>query len=119
MAMLEMLSRAGVPAALIALGLSLRSCEVRGNVATLSVMLGLKLLALPGIAALLAFQVFHLPVISAKMVVLTAALPAGANAYLFALKSGRVVNSASGAVAIGTAISAVTLSALLIAFHQF
>lgn len=118
MAMLEMLSRAGVPAALIALGLSLGSFEVRGNVPTLSVMLGFKLLLLPSLAALFAFEVFHLPLISAKMVVLTAALPAGANAYLYALKSGRVVNSASGAVAIGTAISAVTLTALLIAFHS-
>ncbi len=118
MSMFEMLSRAGVPAALIALGLSLGSFEVRGNVATLSVMLGLKLLTLPAIAALLAFEVFHLPPISAKMVVLTAALPSGANAYLFALKSGRALNSTSGAVAIGTAISAVTLAVLLIVLHQ-
>ncbi len=118
MAMLEMLSRAGVPAALIALGLSLRSFEVRGDVATLSVMLGLKLAALPALAAVMAYGVFRLPDISAKMVVLTAALPAGANSYLYALKSGRAVNSASGAVAIGTAISAVTLAVLLIGLNQ-
>ncbi|MEQ1697448.1 MAG: AEC family transporter [Hyphomicrobiaceae bacterium] len=118
MAMLEMLAKAGVPAALIALGLSLRRFEVRGNVATLSVMLVLKMMALPLIAAAMAYKVFHLPDISAKMVVLTAALPAGANSYLFALRSGRAVNSASGAVAIGTAISAISLTLLLIVLHQ-
>jgi malonate transporter and related proteins len=118
MSMLEMLSRAGVPAALVALGLSLRNFEVRGNVATLSVMLALKLVALPVFAAVMAYGVFRLPDISAKMVVLTAALPAGANPYLFALKTGRVVNSASGAVAIGTAMSAITLAVLLVVLHQ-
>ena len=118
MGMLEMLSRAGLPAALVALGLSLRNFEVRGNVATLSVLLGLKLIALPFFAAVMAYGVFRLPDMSAKVVVLTASLPSGANAYLFALKSGRVVNSASGAVAIGTAVSAITLAVLLIVLHQ-
>lgn len=118
MAMLDMLAKAGVPAALVALGLSLRSFEVRGTVATLSVMLGLKMVVLPLLAAVMAYKVFHLPDVSAKMVVLTAALPAGANAYLYALKSGRAVNSASGAVAIGTALSAMTLSVVLIVLHH-
>ena len=115
--MIDMLAGAGVPAALVALGLSLNSFEVRGDTATLSVIIGLKLLALPLIAALLAFWVFSLPPLSAKMVVLAASLPAGANAYLYALRSGRVVNSASGAVAIGTAISAFSIAALLAIFH--
>lgn len=117
LSMLDMLAGAGVPAALVALGLSLRDFEARGDVATLSVIIGLKLFVLPTFAFILAFWVFKLPPVSAKMVVLTAALPAGANAYLFAMRSGRVVNSTSGAVAIGTAISSFTIAALLTLFH--
>jgi len=118
LSMLDMLAGAGVPAALVALGLSLRNFEVRGDAATLSVMVGLKLVMLPVFAAMLAFWVFKLPPVSAKMVVLTAALPAGANSYLYALRAGKAVNSASGAVAIGTAISAFTIAGLLAWFHQ-
>ena len=35
-------------------------------------------------------------------------MPTGANAYLFANRNGRAVNSASGAVALGTALAAIT-----------
>ena len=42
-----------------------------------------------------------------------AAVPTGANAFLFAVKMGRAVNSASGAVALGTAVAAVTATILL------
>jgi len=117
LSMLDMLAGAGVPAALVALGLSLRNFEVRGDSATLSVMVVLKLVMLPVLAAILAFWVFKLPPVSAKMVVLTAALPAGANSYLYALRAGKAVNSASGAVAIGTALSAFTIAGLLALFH--
>ena len=116
LAMVDMLAKAGVPAALIALGLSLQTFELRGDAATLTVMLVLKLLALPVIAGLLAIGVFRLPQLSAEVVVLMAALPAGANAYLFSVKNGRAMNSASGAVALGTAISALTLALLIVAF---
>jgi malonate transporter and related proteins len=117
LAMVELLSKAGVPAALIALGLSLKNFEVRGDIATLTVMLLLKLMMMPLIAAGLATQVFHLPFVSAACVVLMAALPAGANAYLFAAKAGRATNSASAAVAIGTALSSLTLAAVIILYH--
>jgi malonate transporter and related proteins len=111
--MVDTLAAAGVPAALISLGLSLGSFTIGGDRATLGAMLGLKLVIQPLIAAVLAVFVFRLPTISAEIVVLMAALPAGANAYLFAVKSGRAINSASAAVALGTAFSAVTLAALI------
>ena len=110
---LEMLAKAGVPAALVALGISLQSFEIKGDAATLALMLALKLTVMPAIAAVLAIAVFALPPVSIKAVVLMAALPAGANAYLFSVKSGHAVNSASGAVALGTMISALTLSVLI------
>ena len=49
------------------------------------VMCALKLLAMPAIAAILAFYVLALPPISAAVVVLFAAMPTGANAYIFSV----------------------------------
>lgn len=113
LAMVEMLAKAGVPAALVALGMSLHSFAIKGDASTLSLMLVLKLAVMPIIAALLAILGFDLPWTSVEAVVLMAALPAGANAYLFSVKSGHAMNSASGAVALGTALSALTLPALI------
>jgi predicted permease len=66
----------------------------------------LKLVAMPAIAWALAFWVFRLPPVAAGVVVLFAAMPTGANAYIFATRYQRVVNSTSGAVALGTLLSA-------------
>jgi predicted permease len=41
--------------------------------------------------------------------VLFAAMPTGANAYIFAVQYQRLVNPVSGAVALGTLLAAVTL----------
>lgn len=118
LAMTEMLSRAGVPAALVSLGLSLAAFKVEGDMKTVGVMLLLKLLLMPAVAALLAVA-FQLPPLSASVVIMMAALPAGANAYLFSSGSGRVVNAVSGAVALGTALSAISLTLILLALQVF
>jgi predicted permease len=73
----------------------------------------LKLLVLPIVGWGLAFYVFRLPYLQAAVVVLLCAMPAGANSFLFAQRYNRVVNSASGAVALGTALSLVTSALLL------
>jgi predicted permease len=49
--------------------------------------------------------------VAAGVVVLFAAMPAGANAYIFAARYSRLANSVSGAVAIGTILAAATLPA--------
>jgi predicted permease len=115
--MVETLAKAGVPAALVALGLSLTTFAVKGDTLVLGVMLALKMVVMPIVAGALAFGAFRLPLLSAEAVMLMAALPAGANAYLFSVKSGRCVNAASGAVAVGTALSALTLAALIALFR--
>jgi predicted permease len=70
---------------------------------------------MPAVAWVLAFWVFRLPPIAAGVVVLFAAMPAGANAYIFATRYQRVVNSASGAVALGTVLAAASAVALIAA----
>jgi hypothetical protein len=112
-AMLETIARAGVPAALVSLGLSLATFKIGGDLPTVGVLLLLKLAAMPLVAAGLA-TALALPPLSASVVVLMAALPAGANAYLYSAQSGHAVAAASSAVALGTALSAVTLTLVLV-----
>ena len=75
---------------------------------TVVVAWALKLLVLPAAALLLAKLLNLLPV-AAGVIVLFAAMPTGANAYIFAVQYKRLVNPVSGAVALGTLLAAVTL----------
>jgi len=111
--MLGLLAQAGVPAALVALGLSLVRFEIKGQVPTLSMIVALKLLLMPFVAFTLGRYVFGLDPLPLGVVAILAAVPTGANAYIFATKNGRAINSASGAVALGTVLSALTVSLLL------
>lgn len=110
-----MLAQAAIPCALVSLGLSLVGFEIKGQTLTLTVILVLKLLAMPAIAWAFAHWVFGLPALETGVVVIFAAMPTGANAYLFAVQHGRAMNSASGAVALGTALSAVTVAVIVFA----
>ncbi|MEM7775447.1 MAG: AEC family transporter [Pseudomonadota bacterium] len=114
---LEMLGRAAVPCALVSLGLSLVGFQIAGQAPTLFSILVLKLAAMPAIAWVLADQVFALPVPVAGVIILFAAMPTGANAYLFAQQQGRAVNSASASVALGTGLSLFTASIVLIVLN--
>ncbi|MGY4467262.1 malonate transporter [Bradyrhizobium sp. LB9.1b] len=104
----ELLAQAGSPAALIALGINLFRFEVKGEKLGILVMSALKLLAMPAAAFVLA-KLLDLPPLAAGVVVLFAAMPTGANAYIFAVQYQRLVNPVSGAVALGTLLAAVTL----------
>lgn len=112
---LQLLAQAGVPCALVALGASLVDFQIKGQAPTLASVLILKLAVMPAIAWALAFHVFAVPPVAAGVVVLFAAMPAGANAYIFATRYQRVVNSASGAVALGTLLSSLTAAILITA----
>lgn len=108
------LGQAGVPCALVALGTSLLGFAIAGQGSTLTTVIALKLLVMPAAAWLLSMAL-DLPPVATGVVVLFAAMPAGANAYLFASKVQRAVNSASGAVALGTALALVTVSLIVLA----
>lgn len=113
---LMMLGQSAVATSLVGLGLSLVNFEIKGQVPTLSIILVLKLALMPSVAWLLAVHVMALPPVAAAVVVLFAAMPTGANAYLFAMRHGRAVNSASGAVALGTMLAIVTTSVIVAEF---
>ena len=107
------LGQAAIPCALVSLGLSLTQFEIKGQLPTLTTVVLLKLFAMPVLAWASAIYVFAVPPVAAGVIIIFAAMPAGANAYLFATQHGRAMNSASGAVALGTALSIITSAALL------
>src|SRR5204863_5068948 len=110
---IELLAQAGSPTALIALGINLFRFEIKGAKLGIVTMCALKLLAMPAVAWLLA-HLLHLPPPVAGVVVLFAAMPTGANAYIFAVQYQRLVNPVSGAVALGTMLAAVTLPLIVL-----
>jgi len=111
--MLAMLSDAGVPTALVALGVSLAAYSLRGSWGGMFALIGLKMLAMPLFVFLIARHAVTLPPLWIKIAVLFAAMPTGANAFLFAQKNDEAVPAVTGAVALGTGFAAVTASILL------
>ena len=110
---ISLLGQAGVPAALFALGLSLAGFGFAGNIRGLTVILVLKMLVFPVVAAIMAFKVFALPPLHASIIVLFSCLPPGANAYIFASRYNASVAPVSGAIAIGTFIAMFSVSLVL------
>ena len=115
--LLLLMAQAGGPTALVALGLSLLGFGIKGQVATLATAIGLKLLWMPGLAWLLATYVFELDNVARGVIVIMAAMPTGANAFLFASRLGRAVDSTSGAVALGTLLASGTAAVLVSLLH--
>jgi predicted permease len=111
----ELLAQAGPPTALIALGINLFRFEIRGHMLGMALMCALKLVAMPAIAWLLAVHLLALPPVAAGVIILFAAMPAGANAYIFAVQYKRLENPVSGAVALGSVLAAATLPAIIAA----
>ncbi|MCB1521671.1 MAG: AEC family transporter [Hyphomicrobiaceae bacterium] len=116
--LLELMAQAGIPTALVALGLSLVVFEIKGQAPTLTTAVALKLVFMPVIAWVLATYVFGLDPLARGVVVIMAAMPTGANAFLFATRLGRAVNSASGAVALGTLIASATAAAIVMSLMR-
>lgn len=110
--LLSMLGTAGIPASLFALGASLSRYSVRSDLDATGLVLVLKLLLFPVAAYILAVHIFALPPMAANAVVLLAACPTGANAFLFAQRYDSAVGPVSASVAAGTVIAAFTISVL-------
>ncbi|MGQ0484603.1 MAG: AEC family transporter [Hyphomicrobiales bacterium] len=111
--MLEMLSDASVPTALFALGLSLAGYSLRGQWGGMLALIGLKMVLMPVLVFIAVRYVVALPPLWAKIAVLFAAMPTGANAFLFAKRNDEAVAAVSGAIALGTGLAAVSASILL------
>ena len=111
---LEMLGEAGVPTALVALGLTLAGYSLKGQWRGIITLMTLKLLCLPVAVWLIARYVVDLDPFWTHIALMLAAMPTGANAYLFAQRYDSGTAPVSGAIAVGTALSLITLSALFL-----
>ncbi len=111
--MLSMLSDASIPTALFALGLSLATYSLKGQWSGMAVLIAMKMLLMPVLVFLAVRHLIFVPPFWANIAVLLAAMPTGANAFLFAHRNEESVAAVSAAVAAGTGLAALTVSLLL------
>jgi predicted permease len=111
--MLAMLSDASIPTALFALGLSLATYSLRGQWSGMAVLIVMKMMLMPLLVFLATHYLVSVPPLWAKVAVLLAAMPTGANAFLFAHRNEESVAAVSAAIALGTGLAAITVSLLL------
>ena len=110
---LALLGQAAIPSGLFALGMSLATYRIAGQLPTLTAIIVMKMLAFPIVVYLLGEFVFNLPPVWVAVGVLIAAMPVGANAFLFAAKYDRAVGSVSASIAVSTALAVGWISFVL------
>ncbi|HTN98011.1 MAG TPA: AEC family transporter, partial [Nordella sp.] len=87
--------------------------SLKGQCRGILTLMALKLLCLPVVVWLIAHLV-GLDVFWTQIALMLAAMPTGANAYLFAQRYDTGTAPVSGAIALGTALSLFTLSGLFV-----
>jgi malonate transporter and related proteins len=110
---LALLGDCAVPVALFALGLSLSTYGLGEGWQAAALLVALKLAVFPVIVWLIGSAMPGLPPAWLRVAVLMAACPAGVNAFLLAMRYQRGVATVAAAIALGTAVSAFTLTVLL------
>ena len=104
--LLELLSGAAGPCALVSIGALLAQPAAAGSASpTIAPVVVAKLLVLPAICALLAIPLFHLPPVWATTAVLLNALPTGTGPFMLAEFYGRDVARASRIMFVTTVLS--------------
>ncbi|MCA3554121.1 AEC family transporter [Aestuariivirga sp.] len=112
-AMLGMLADASVPTALFALGVSLAGYSLKGSWSGMFSLIGLKMLLMPLLVFVLVRYAVSIPPLWGHVAILFAAMPTGANAFLFSQRNNEATAAVSGAITLGTALAAVSASVLL------
>ena len=118
---LDLMSASAGPAALFALfalGLALVDQNLKGDAVEVAWLVALKLIVHPLLTWLLVAHVFAMPPLWAEAAVILAALPVGALVFVIAQQYDVFVQRASTAIVASTAISVVTISAMLVWFKS-
>ncbi|HSF91247.1 MAG TPA: AEC family transporter [Paracoccaceae bacterium] len=110
---IDLLARAGLPAALFALGGVLTRYPITGQLGEAGMVSGLSLIVHPAIAYGLSHFVFQMPIEFVRAAVVTAAMAPGVNVYIFANMYNRATNTAATTVLFATAVSVFSVSAWL------
>ena len=106
---MDLMARAGLPAALFALGGVLFRYKPAGDLKIIAIVVGVSLVLRPVLTEALALAT-ALELSGLRSAVLTAAMAPGVNAYIFANMYGRAKRVAASSVLIATALSVLTLS---------
>ena len=109
----ELLGAAAAPCALFALGASLVEYRIAGKIDESLTIVFFKLVAHPLIVWVFASFVFDLSPMWVVIATMTAALPTGANVFIYSSGYGIYVARATSATLISTGISVVTVALLL------
>lgn len=111
---LDLIGAAAAPCALFAIGLFLSNTSIRANLCEVGLVTIAKVLLQPLLA--LAIVPWFLPLDSvwAQAALLMAALPTASNAFVLAKQYDIFVEEASAAVLLSTALSVLTVSAMLV-----
>ena len=109
----DLLGRAAGPCALFALGATLTSFPISTGIGEVSYMTFFKLLIHPAAIWFATTRLFDVDPLWATVAILGAALPLPANVFIVAKQYDTYVERVSSAILVSTAISVVTVSALL------
>jgi malonate transporter and related proteins len=108
-----LLGGAAGPCALFALGATLTSFPISAGISEVSYMTFFKLLVHPAAIWFATTRLFDVDPLWATVAILGAALPVAANVFIVAKQYDTYVERVSSAILVSTAISVVTISALL------
>lgn len=106
---IDKVANAAIPVALFSLGMNLRRYGIRGNLAPALVTTVLKSVGLPAVVYVLTLHVFNLPPLWVQVATLTAACPAGINAYLFATRFGTGHALSSNTITLSTGFAVISI----------
>ncbi len=109
----ELLGTAAAPTALFALGASLAKYRLAGKLEESMAIVVLKLFVLPAVVWILATMVVQIDPLWAAVATLAAAMPTGANVFIYSRGYGLYVARATSATLISTGISIATVAVLL------
>ncbi len=110
---IDMLKAGATPAALFAVGATMTTFHIAGNVRHSLAMIPLKLVVMPALTWLMTAHVFALDPLSVAVATVAAALPSGVNVYLLASTYEVYVARATTAILISTAISVISVGLLI------
>jgi predicted permease len=113
-----MIRASAVPAALFVTGASLREFRITGHLSTAGTLVVLKMVVHPFLVWLPARFVFDLPPLWIAVAVLTAALPTGVNASVFARRYDASIAPVATATLVSTLLSVASISVLLALFAR-
>jgi predicted permease len=114
---LDLLGGTAGPCALFALGATLAGRSVAGGTAEVSYMTFMKLVLHPAALFFTTTVIFSVDPLWATAALLGAALPIAANVFIVARQYNVYVSRTSSAILISTAVSLISVSALLLVLH--